>query len=266
MKLLLLILTLQVSAVSIPNPFWVALDKKLIKNLSKIDKSSPKEFEKYFLRARREKITLKQNLGFGWKMWNAGVGGGYIHISANFYYFKDSIISYSITPNLPDEKMLIKKYTDWYSSFFQSKGNELLPYKFQEEEIMKPLIELPYSLIPKNIPPNLLKYMSPKSGTLYGYSGGYGNDILPNRKLFQKLNPILNKDHIIFAMFAINPASRFTAIETYIKNKKEFVYSEKIEYWIEQNFEEIPKIKTLMGCSMESWSSRFLVRMMLSYE
>jgi len=49
-------------------------------------------------------------------------------------------------------------------------------------------------------------------------------------------------------MYAINPASRLTAIEYYLKHKELFSSQEEINKWIGMNFKEIPKINTMRGC------------------
>jgi len=95
------------------NPFWALTDKRLISAVIKLDKNNPKEIEQYFKTQRIHKCdTSKENLGFGWRMWTPGIGGGLISISARFFYFNDSLISYSLKPELHEEKGLQKRYPD----------------------------------------------------------------------------------------------------------------------------------------------------------
>jgi len=90
-------------------------------------------------------------------------------------------------------------------------------------------------------------YMTPNSGTMYGYAGG--GVIMQNRREFLKIEDSLTCDEAVYLMYAINPASRLTAIEYYYYHKDLFLDREKIEEWIDINFAEIPKVKTMWGCS-----------------
>src|SRR5690554_8186729 len=56
-------------------------------------------------------------LGFGWKVWAPSKSGGYISINSQFYYYNDSLVSFEITPNLPDEMYLRNRYLKWYRPF-----------------------------------------------------------------------------------------------------------------------------------------------------
>jgi len=96
------------------NPFWVQLDKKIIQELNSVDKNNSNEVERYFINNRKSP-QIKENLGFGWKIWSPGVGGGYISVSGTFIYFNDSIVNYTLYSQLPDEKQLVGRYSEWLS-------------------------------------------------------------------------------------------------------------------------------------------------------
>ena len=93
------------------NPFWVQLDKRIIQELNSVDKANPKTVERFFINNRKSR-QVKENLGFGWKIWSPGVGGGYISVNGTFIYFNDSIVSYILHSELPDEEQLTKRYTE----------------------------------------------------------------------------------------------------------------------------------------------------------
>lgn len=227
------------------NPFWTHSDKKLISTVTKLDKLNPKQIEEYFKNQRIQKCSLeKENLGFGWTMWTPGIGGGYISVSATFYYYNDSLVSYSLMPQLPEEKGLKKRYKKWYGDYFSYSNSEIQPFKFNESAILRPIQEYRGNL--KNVSEKIIRYMTPNSGTMYGYAGG--GVIMQNRKAFLEIKDSLTNDHVIFLMYSINPASRLTAIDYYLKNKNRFDQEVQIDNWIEAVFKEIPTIKTMSGC------------------
>ncbi len=88
--------------------------------------------------------------------------------------------------------------------------------------------------------------MTPNSGTMYGYAGG--GVIMQNRKAFLEIKDSLTNDQLVLLMFSINPASRLTAIEYYLKEKERFSSQQLIDKWIDLVFLEMQKIKTMLGC------------------
>ncbi len=227
------------------NPFWTHIDKKLIYAIIKFDKNNPKEIEQYFKTQRVQKCdTTKDTLGFGWTSWTPSIGGGYTSISAEFFYYHDSLVCYTLTPYLPEEKRLQKRYKKWYRDFFTYSKSEIQPFKFNELVIFKPLKE--YEGTFKNIPERIVNYMTPYSGIMYGYAGG--GVIMGNRKAFLEIKDSLTNDQVILLMYSINPASRLTAIEYYLKHKEKFSSRQQIDNWIDRVFLEMPMVKTMLGC------------------
>lgn len=247
MRHLVFILTLFFASIQTfaNNPFWIHSDKKLISAVIKIDKNNPREVEQLFKNQRIQKCdTTKENLGFGWTMWTPGIGGGYTSISAVFFYYHDSLICYTLKPDLPEEKRLQRRYKKWYNNFFSYSNSEIQPFKFNELAILKPLKEFDGTF--KNITEKIVNYMTPFSGIMYGYAGGSG--IMRNRKAFLEIKDSLTNDQVILLMYSINPASRLTAIEYYLKHKENFSLHQQIDKWIDLVFSEIPIVKTMNGC------------------
>ena len=247
MRKLLLIIILFLAGVRAfaYNPFWIHKDKKLIFAIINLDKSNPKEIEAYFKNQRIQKSdTTKEILGFGWSMWEPGIGSGYISVSAKFFYYHDSIVSYSITPKLPDEIVLQKRYKKWYGNYFKYTQAGIQPININEVAILHPLKE--YTGTEKNIKPDLINYMTPNSGTMYGYSGG--GVIMHNRKAYLRIKNDLTSEQVVLLMYSLNPASRLTAIEFYLDHKEMFLEQQAIDNWIEIVFSEKREIKTMSGC------------------
>lgn len=88
--------------------------------------------------------------------------------------------------------------------------------------------------------------MTPTSGTMYGYAGG--GMIMQNRKAFLEIKDSLTNEQLILLLYSINPASRLTAIEYYWKRKGSLGNNEAIDKWVEQNFKEMPTVKSMSGC------------------
>jgi hypothetical protein len=103
--------------------------------------------------------------------------------------------------------------------------------------------------------------MTPGSGTMYGYNGREPSLQFPNRRAFYEIMDSLTNDRIVFMMYSINPASRFTAIEYYLNHKEHFNDTAGIDIWVERNFTELPEVKTKFGCIVELYDTRTLVEM-----
>ncbi|HYF32581.1 MAG TPA: hypothetical protein VD993_15760 [Chitinophagaceae bacterium] len=237
------------------NPSWTRTDKKLITALIGLNKYNPKEIAQFFIDRKGNKNDLEQeNLGFGWSMRTYRIGGGYISIHATFFYYKDSLVSYSLMPQMPDKKGLVKRYKKWYGNYFQYSNGEILPFEFNKAATLQPLKEYKGSWPATS--DKILHYMSPNSGTMYGYSGG--GIIMQNRKTFLEIKDSLTNEQVILLMYSINPASRLTAIEYYLKNNARFARKEFIDKWIEENFIELPEIDTMYGCFRQTVETRSL--------
>ncbi len=203
-------------------------------------------------------LHTTEDLGFGWKIWTSSVGGGYVSIRVNFVYYNDSIVSYFLEPQLPEERSLKGRYKRWYTPFFPSKENEVLTVKHNEDGVLYPIKQYDYSLNLKNVPDSVLKYMSPESGLLYGYKGNSGY-YFQNRQAFINIKKHLNTESVILLMYSINPASRLTAIEYYLNHKQDFSETNKIDNWVETIFKKFPQTNTLRGCIMGPVDTRQLV-------
>jgi antitoxin component YwqK of YwqJK toxin-antitoxin module len=254
---------------------WEEKDKKVIAIAEKIDRNNPKNVENIF--SQGQKIH-KDTLGFGWTQSYIGLGGGYISIYAYFYYYNDSIISYTIVPEIPSyDTSLQKKYKQWYYPFFTQfdtikytigQGHshnytvlKMQPFKYNEQGILQPLKE--YSMIksPTVLSKKILDYMKPDIGgdLSYGWGGGLPVTMFPCRKGFNAIKDSLTKDEITALLYSINPASRLMAIEYCIKKKNTILQDKQIEEWIDRIYKEVPMINTLNGCFGSTESSKSLV-------
>lgn len=241
------------------NPFWVQKDKRIISDLSTVNKSRPQEVEDYFTQ-RGNKPLVKESLGFGWAISTPRVAGGYVSISGTLVYYNDTIVSYSLYPELPSDEGLLDKYKQWFSGTFNiDSGGGIEDFKFRRELLSKPLEEYNGSIELHDLSQDILDYMSPHAGTMYGYSGGYNNSLLENRRNFLNVKERLTPEIVYLFLHSINPATRLTAIEYYKEHADKFNNREVIELWIARVFKEVPSVWTMMGCIIKMCDSRLLV-------
>lgn len=237
------------------NPFWIQLDKKIIKSLVAINKDSIRSLEVYFLGKSQDKNMIE--LGFGWKVWAPSKSGGYISINSQFYYYNDSLVSFEITPNLPDEMYLRKRYLKWYRPFFEvSDENRIQPYSLNSNRLFQPLKEYDGKI--SRVDLNKLMYPSPN--LTYSWTGGYSNSMQSSRIFFKEYSDTLDAEELEYLTYSINPLTRFYALEELMRrNKFVFEGEGRQSKWAERCFREVPKIKTLNGCIGSKEDSKSLV-------
>lgn len=241
------------------NPFWVHIDKKIIKSLAKLDKNNPLAVEQFFINHNKNPIV--ENLGFGCKMRAYRIYGGYMSLYATFMYNNDSLVNYTITPKMPRDKILVTKYKNWKQNIFRFDADKFLPFCYKPDEVFSLLPAYKGMLKPQHFPSKILTYMTTDSGTMYGFTGGDGGDFLENRKAFNEIKDSLTNEQVLLMMYAINPASRLTAIEYYLRHKASFSDTTAIDAWMERNFQEIPEVNTMFGCIETSYDTKSLVYM-----
>ena len=207
--------------------------------------NSPEELSQYY--SERVKSPRIVKLGFGYWIKSIRIGSGYIGIRTEFYYFKDSILSHVIYPELPRKRRKYKKYIEWYDDNFEiSNGSKLVPKYFNYDVFYEPLSE--YSG-PVSYDAEIRNYMSPASGVNYGIRGGATLILLTNRRNFLELQDKLSSELVIQLMYSKNPATRLTAIEYYYRNPGLFERSkERIDNWTERVFMSPYLIHTIRGC------------------
>ncbi len=242
--IVIIILILQFGNSYSQNPLWAREDKRLIEKIVELA-DSPQELYAYFSEKNTSPRTSR--LGFGYWMEKSQIGAGYISISCDFYFSKDSLISYVLKPKLPNKERKKEKYLEWYSNTFEvSDDLEIKPKYYNYEFFKKPLKNYKRDLINDE---QIAEYMSPESGLYYGVRGGFAMSMLQNRKLFIKLESKLTKEAIIQLMYSKNPVSRLTAVEYYFRHPEVFIQEkEELDTWIEIIFRQVPFVLTLNGC------------------
>lgn len=254
------------SAVAI-NPIWTAADKRLIKGLGRLDHSNPLEVAEYFAKHRNGRGELEiDNLGFGWKVWHTGFVRGYVGVKAEFYYLWDSLVAYELVAEMPTEPQLTERYREWYAATFSFEGETMRSREFNMRVLEEPLPQ--YGGIFKTRPPadSICSYLSPACGTRYGFRGGYGNGLTKNRAYFRNIKDKVDDEMLLLMMFAINPATRLTAIEYYYyRTGHGFGDNPGVDAWVGQVFSEVPHVSFAIGCLVETTTAHQAVALFGSF-
>jgi hypothetical protein len=260
--LLFFILLIYYSTVAIAQfPFAVLKDKVLVKKIKAIDINNPEKTAAFFTNGKE--LKTRDSLGFGWTRLNTGICGDDFCVDASFYYFKDSIAAFKINAGtLPDHQSKRKKYIAWFKNSFLADSSRLKPYWHNKMILSRPLSQYTFSYKAPDLSGNLLNYMSPETGIEYGFANEAG--ILANRDAFNKIKDSLTREQLLLLMYSINPASRFTALEYYLKCKDQFDMGEDPGDWMEKLYNEIPEIEIHVGCIMSYKESTRLMVLMYS--
>jgi len=114
-----------------------------------------------------------------------------------------------------------------------------------------------------NVSSQIEYLMTPYSGIVYGDCGGIANEILENRNAFNEVKESITEDVLIYMLKAVNPATRLCAAELFYSKNETFRQKEFIEKLIEINFNELPKIETMSGCTQYIDDARKVLNQML---
>lgn len=222
------------------NPLWVNTDKKMISKFIKSYRQDSTDLMDFFSSPKSYDTTY---LGRNYYCVDFGNGGGYISIRAKYLFRNDTLISYKINPQMPDEPELIDKYKSWYSELFEfNDSSKITSIYLNEDKWFEPLEEYPGKLKVAGQSELFKQFFSVESGDIYGYYNGWGG-LHYNRALFEKLRPELNTELIVLIMFSKNPISRLQAFHYYLTHKSEFSNQEEIEDWMNQVLKYHPIIK-----------------------
>ena len=222
------------------NPFWVYQDKKMFRALFKVDFNNPKAMEKHFKKHMPHADKNQSNheysiksIGFGWKRWETIIYGGSTSLSAIFYYFQDSIISYSLSYSIPYHEELKEKYRGFGKThFIQADTNnieEILKFDFNKQGILKPLNGYSGSLKENMISEKLKEFMTCESLEIYSVNQSF-NEIFS----ISKITDSINENLIELLLYSINPYVRILATRHYLYTKKHFANREYLDAWVGQ--------------------------------
>src|SRR5665647_670637 len=94
---------------------WVKADSIFIKQIVDIKKANPRLINQYLRIVERDRV----NLGFGYSLIEGRYGIGYVSIVYSIVYRYQRMLSYKLTPEMPSDSRLIKRYLKFYSGGFK---------------------------------------------------------------------------------------------------------------------------------------------------
>jgi hypothetical protein len=255
--LLLIFFTANLTFSYSQNKNWEEKDKELISSVVESLKDS-QTVHKLFDDDKESRE--KTNLGFGYTQKSDVLYGGYISIWCDFLFYKDSLVSYILKPELPrptTEKQLTK-YLEWYDNQFEITQDTLLKPKYYNYDIFKkPLKYYKGDLVSDA---EIKFYMSTESGLIDGERGGESMSVVGNRKHYLNIKNKLNKEITILLMYSKNPISRLRAVEFYYENPEIFIdKKEELEKWISFLKVSPPVVRNIYGCLIDYQTSESII-------
>ena len=244
---------------------WVNNDIDLLKQVSGLDKSNPQNVADFFARITNSP-PRSDTLGFGWIHERTGKGAGYISVDLDYYTHNGIIASYSLSSQISYRKDMAKKYDSLLHVSMPIDSGRSVYYKFREDRILAPLTYIAKNKYKRPISLQMLKYMSPLSGTMYGYYGGLPIGMLQNREMFNEISKWLSPEQIVVLMYSINPASRLTAIEYYYRHPELFSHHKAIKNWIKSVYTQKSRMESINGCLVYEDKPENLVNSYLKWQ
>lgn len=236
---------------------WVQKDVVFINQVKEAYKKGPEALSKIYI--SHAEIT---DLGFGYTLYSGCMGKGYVSTCYEFVKqainpyqnnISEKVVAYRLQQRMPKHEKLTERYIELYKGLFEVVDNRVLPKLYNYQYMVEPLAG---NITDIETSKDFDYLMTPFSGTTYGYSGGYANSLLENRRIYEKLNVAMTEAHYERLLYSKNPATRLMAVE-YFYSKNDV--PGRIINRIEVVFDEVPNIDTLSGCLGSKESSRELV-------
>lgn len=242
------------------NENWVKKDSIFIGQVTRAYNEKPLSIEKYL----EPLENVRVNLGFGYSVIEHSMGKGYASVFYTCIYKNRKLISYMLSPQMPSDARLTKRYLSFYGSIFNIENNKPQNLYFNCREVSKPIGNIDNQL---KVNSQINYFMSPYSGVVYGDYGGIGNEILENRRVFNSVKNSINEDILIYLLKSINPATRLCAAELFYLNREKFKQVKEIEELIKMNLKELPEVETMNGCIQYPEKAKsVLIRMIRKYK
>ncbi|WP_026473533.1 hypothetical protein [Alkaliflexus imshenetskii] len=235
---------------------WIKIDSIFINLLKKEYLSNPTSIEKYLEPWEKK----RENLGYGYSIIDHSMGKGYVSIFYTLIYKDKKLVSFKLTPQMPNDSRLYSRYLSFYEGFFENDNYQPQSLFYGYKVASTPIKNFDRIL---EISPKMEFFMTPYSGIIYGDYGGIANELLENRELFNSIKSSINDDLIIYLLNSINPATRLYATELFMTQKELFIEKKLIEELIEMNFKELSEINTMSGCIQYSEDARKVIKEMM---
>jgi hypothetical protein len=201
------------------------------------------------------------NLGYGYSVIQFSTGKGYVSIFYTCVYKDRRLISYMLNPQMPHDDRLTHRYISFYKELFRIENNRPMDLYFGYEKMTKPFGESENVLKASD---ELGFLMTPFSGIVYGDFEGFEDQIIENRKAYNKIKESINEKELLYLLRSINPVTRLTAAEHYFKNIYHYSQHSLIERLIEDNYKELPTIQTISVDLVNEEDAKEVLRRMIN--
>lgn len=110
----------------------------------------------------------------------------------------------------------------------------------------------------------LLGYMTPFSGTIYGVRGGWGGALLQNRARLAALHGEIDDRALLCLLDAVNPASRAAGWELFLRDpERHAAVSREVARKVEALRGAWPTVQAMNGCFLEELDLEEAVRLVI---
>jgi hypothetical protein len=239
------------------NEGWVREDSLFIDQVKQAYNSDPLSIEKSIEPWENARV----NLGYGYSVIQSSTGKGYVSIFYTCVYKDRKLISYMLDPQMPHDDRLTYRYISFYKVLFKIENNWSMDLYFGYEKMTKPLEESENVL---KVSDALGFLMTPFSGIVYGDFEGFDDQIVENRRAYNKVKDSINEKELLYLLRSINPATRLTAAEHYFKNIDNYLQHSLIERLIEDNYKELPAIQTISVDLVNEEDAKEVLRRMIN--
>jgi hypothetical protein len=242
-------------------------DSTFISNWVSLAITNPAKITKYFPLPR--KPFYVDTLGFGYTYYEGSFGKGYVTC---FYYFvlhNGKLISFVLKPQMPHRQELDSLYLKLYLPLFHFTSNGFInPFRWNNRLVQTPIFDKRFKLKPVALLDSAIQeIMAPFIGVEYGYYGGFSNEMLLNRRAFQKIKDALNDSLIIYLLHSINPATRLMVIEYLERNSYQTsIPLDKLKHDVSVILKECPRVPSFWGCTRDYGNARELLHEFLIKE
>lgn len=181
----------------------------------------------------------KEKLGFDYYLLSSSYNpNGNITMYYKLVFYKEKLLGASFKFKIP--KINTIKYNELAIINNFTIENQLAKKVINYNEVTRPIFG---SGLPRG---KIIKLMSPFIGTVFGEYCGYGNVLLENRKIFNKIKNELTIKDIKYLLKSINPAVRLLTIE-FIYNNQSILGNNEISELIDLIISNMDSVKYCNG-------------------
>lgn len=238
-------------------------EKQFLEQLKAALSDAPETVDRAVFAEKVLKEFLRTPLGFGYELaddYASRSKNPAYFFNARFLYWNGLLVGFRLAPyeELEDSSLLASVLGH---EFPKASDGSFGTYEYRAKGATDMLPGCPSG---PELSPKLKHFCSIDSGVSYGIDGGFVPTTIGNRKAYYDAAPEIDGLTCLRLLYSINPATRMTAYEHFIRNESAYAdWAEKIEKRMAVVFQELPVINTTKGCVTSPESSQFALKYML---